>query len=57
VQFQKAQTMNFKLVLPLLIGFAVLAGCAQTDRYPLTGSTIGANDQVRFMTAPGMLQN
>jgi hypothetical protein len=49
--------MNFKPVLPLLIAFAMLTGCAQTDRYPLTGSAIGANDQVRFMTAPGLLQN
>lgn len=47
--------MNAKSLLSLLAGSFLLLGCAGTDHYPITGQTVGAQDQVRFMEAPNVM--
>lgn len=44
--------MKHKTLAALIAGSFLLLGCAETGQYPITGADVGANDQVRYMTAP-----
>ncbi len=54
-QNTKVTTMNAKSLLSLLAGSFLLLGCAGASNYPITGETIGAEDQVKFMEAPNVM--
>ena len=47
--------MNAKSLLSFLAGSFLLLGCAGASNYPITGQTIGAEDQVKFMEAPNVM--
>ena len=44
--------MSKKSLSLLIVGSFLLLGCAQSGHYPITGNKVGADDQVKFMTAP-----
>ena len=44
--------MKTKVVVTLIAGSFLLLGCANTGHYPISGQSVGIDDQVRYMTAP-----
>ena len=44
--------MKTKAIATLIVSSFLLLGCAEKDRYPITGNSVGINDQVQFMSAP-----
>ena len=44
--------MKTKAIVTLIAGAFLLLGCAGPDHYPITGTEVGINDQVQFMSAP-----
>jgi hypothetical protein len=44
--------MKTKAIVTLIAGSFLLLGCATSDHYPISGQSIGIDDQVRYMTAP-----
>ncbi|GAB5504792.1 hypothetical protein [Pyruvatibacter sp.] len=44
--------MKTTSLLSLVVGSFVLLGCANSGHYPITGNSVGINDQVKFMSAP-----
>lgn len=53
-KIQKVFTMPIKTLLALTVGSLLLLGCADANHYPITGKTVGANDQVRYMVSPNL---
>ncbi len=47
--------MKTRSFLSLLAGSFLLLGCANSGHYPITGNTVGADDQVKFMVAPEVM--
>ncbi|MGA9251652.1 MAG: hypothetical protein WBV71_04310 [Roseobacter sp.] len=44
--------MTPKTFSALFIATFLLLGCANSGHYPITGQSVGINDQVKYMTAP-----
>lgn len=52
---KKVKSMQTKTILSLMTGSFLLLGCAGTNQYPISGQTVGADDQVRNMIAPNVM--
>ena len=48
--------MTPKTLLTLIAGSFLLLGCAETGHYPITGQVVGADDHVKFMSAPDIVR-
>ena len=48
--------MKSKTIITLIAGSFLLLGCANSGHYPITGQSVGINDQVQFMTVPEMVR-
>ena len=44
--------MTKRTLAALIAGSFLLLGCEETGQYPITGSAVGADDQVKYMSAP-----
>lgn len=44
--------MKIGLVISLISVVTILSGCAEEDRYPISGEECGPNDPVKDMSVP-----
>lgn len=48
--------MRIKASIFIIFGALIVSGCASSTAYPVSGIAIGAQDQVKFMSAPTVVQ-